>query len=149
MITNMRLKGAHLILPKVDRMLGAFGVRQLSPLFDLDVIRLSLAMPPTMKLHNGIEKWVLKEAYRDVLPPEVIDRPKSGMRVPVQWWFQRELKPLVRELLSERAVRRAGMFNPRRVHDIRRYRTGRDGLRLWMLVTLELWRRIIIDGESL
>jgi asparagine synthase (glutamine-hydrolysing) len=148
MITNMRLKGAHLILPKVDRMLGAFGATPLSPLFDEEVIRLSLAMPSTMKLHNGIEKWVLKEAYRDVLPSEVIDRPKSGMRVPVRWWFQRELRPLVRELLSTRAVRRAGILNPERVRDVRRYRTGRDGLRLWMLVNLELWRRIVVDGES-
>jgi asparagine synthase (glutamine-hydrolysing) len=148
MITNMRLKGAHLILPKVDRMLGAFGAHPLSPLFDEDVIRLSLAMPPTMKLHHGIEKWVLKEAYRDVLPPEVVDRPKSGMRVPVRWWFQRELQPLVRELLSTRAVRRAGIFNAERVRDLRRCRSGRDGLRLWMLVNLELWRRIVVEGES-
>jgi asparagine synthase (glutamine-hydrolysing) len=148
MVANMRLKGAHLILPKVDRMLGAYAAVPLSPLFDADVLRLSLAMPPTAKLRFGVEKWVLKQAFADALPREVVERPKSGMRVPVRWWFRRELKGLARELLSPRAVRRAGVFRPERVREILRYRTGRDGLRLWMLVTFELWRRLVVEGES-
>ena len=69
------------------------------------------------------------------------------MRVPVRWWFQGDLKRVARDLLSPRAVRRAGVFQPDRVREILRYRTGRDGLRLWMLVTFELWRRMAIDGE--
>lgn len=148
MVMNMRLKGAHLILPKVDRMLGAYGTAPLSPLFDPEVVRLSLRMPPSAKLRHGTEKWVLKEAYRDLVPDEILRRPKSGMRVPVRWWFQRDLAPVARDLLSTRAVRRAGMLNPARVREVRRYQTGRDGLRLWMLATLELWRRIVVDGES-
>ena len=76
MILNMRLKGAHLILPKVDRMLGAFALTPLSPLFDRRVIELSLRTPPQAKLRHGIEKWVLKQAYQDVLPREVITREK-------------------------------------------------------------------------
>jgi asparagine synthase (glutamine-hydrolysing) len=149
MIANMRLKGANLILPKVDRMLGAHGVVPSSPLFTPEVVRLSLQMPPTMKLRSGVDKWVLKQAYADVLPPEVIQRPKSGMRVPVRWWFQGELEHVAREVLSPRSVRRAGVFRPDRVREIRRYQTGRDGLRLWMLVTFELWRRFVVEGEAL
>jgi len=149
MVTNMRLKGAHLILPKVDRMLGSFRLTPLSPLFDPNVIALSLRMPPQAKLRHGTEKWVLKAAYEDMLPASVIQRPKSGMRVPVQVWFQGELKRMARELLSPRSVRQAGVFDPSRVRDVLKYRTGRDGLRSWMLVTFELWRRLVIDRESL
>ena len=148
MVANMRLKGAHLILPKVDRMLGAFGADAAESVVRRGRHPAEPRDATDDEAAPGIEKWVLKEAYRDVLPPEVVDRPKSGMRVPVRWWFQRELQPLVRELLSTRAVRRAGIFNPERVRDIRRQRSGRDGLRLWMLVNLELWRRIVVDGES-
>ena len=115
MVANMRLKGAHLILPKVDRMLGSQGMSPLSPLFDRDVIELSMRMPPQAKLHHGVEKWVLKQAYVDVLPTEVITRPKSGMRIPVHSWFQHELERAARDLLSPRAVRRAGVFDERRV----------------------------------
>ena len=148
MIANMRLKGAHLILPKVDRMLGANQITPLSPLFDRAVIELSLRMPPQAKLQHGTEKWVLKQAYADVLPSQVITRPKSGMRIPVHSWFQHELKRTARHLFSPRAVRQAGIFDHRRVRDVLNYRTGRDGLRLWMLTTFEIWRRLVIDGQQ-
>jgi asparagine synthase (glutamine-hydrolysing) len=147
-VANMRLKGAHLILPKVDRMLGAHGLTPLSPLFDVDVIRLSLRLPPRTKLCNGVEKWILKRAYEDLLPPSVIARPKSGMRVPVHSWFQRELRREAKALLSPKAVRKAGVFDAHRVSDILKYRTGRDGLRLWMLITFELWRRMVFEGDT-
>ncbi len=146
MVANMRLKGAHLILPKVDRMVGAFSMTPLSPLFDREVVRTSLRVPPGTKLRSGIEKWALKEAYRDLVPAEVIARPKSGMRVPVRHWFRGELRAEARSVLSPRAIRRAGIFDERRVRDMRRYRTGRDGIRLWMLMTFELWRRNVF-GE--
>jgi len=149
MAANMRMKGANLILPKVDRMLGAHGVTPLSPLFDPALIRLSLTMPPTLKLRAGVEKYVLKRAFADDLPAAVLTRPKSGMRVPVHSWFRNELKRTADDVLSPRAVKRAGIFDPSRVRDLRRYRTGRDGIRLWMLVTFELWRRQVVDREAM
>jgi asparagine synthase (glutamine-hydrolysing) len=149
MIANMRLKGAHLILPKVERMLGAHSLTPLSPLFDRNVIELSLQMPPQAKLQLGIEKWILKRAYADLLPREVVDRPKSGMRIPVDSWFRADLRRLARHLLSRRAVERAGILDHRRVHELRHYRTGRDGLRLWMLTTLELWRQTTLERRPL
>ncbi|MBT3224255.1 MAG: asparagine synthase, partial [Proteobacteria bacterium] len=118
MAINIRFKGAHLILPKVERMLGAWGVTPLSPLFDERIVRLSFAMPGTMKVCRGVEKVVLKKAYRDDLPARIIDRPKSGMRVPVHWWFRDELKDYARDILDETTLRRGGLFDPARVSQL-------------------------------
>ena len=149
---NIRLKGAHLILPKVERMTAAWRITPLSPLFDERIVRLSFQMPGTMKLRHGIEKVVMKEAYRDELPAPIIARPKSGMRVPVHYWFQGEMKRYARRILSPSRVREVGIFDPDRVAQLLRYDTeegpGRYGLRLWMLVTFEIWRRIVIEGEA-
>jgi len=149
---NLRLKGAHLILPKVERMLGAWGVTPLSPLFDERLVRLSFAMPGTLKLKGGIEKVVLKQAYRDRLPKAVIDRPKSGMRVPVHHWFRSDLRRMAKRMLSKKRLQRTGIFNPDRVAQLLDYNIeegpGRYGLRLWMLLTFEIWRSMVIDGES-
>ncbi|MDP6446364.1 MAG: asparagine synthase-related protein [Pirellulaceae bacterium] len=150
---NIRLKGAHLILPKVERMLAASGVTPLSPLFDERLIRLAFQMPGRMKLRAGIEKYVFKQAFADELPAEVLQRPKSGMRVPVHFWFRGELKRFARKVLSPREVKRVGLFNADRVKQLLDYNIeegqGRYGLRLWMLITLELWRRMVLEGESL
>ena len=149
---NLRLKGAHLILPKIERMLGAWGVTPLSPLFDERLVRLSFSMPGQLKLRGGIEKIALKRAYVDRLPPEIIARPKSGMRVPVHHWFQDELRRTARRVLSKRRVKRAGIFNPERVEQLLQYNIsqgpGRYGLRLWMLLTFEIWRQMVIEGEA-
>jgi len=105
-----------------------------------------------MKLRYGIEKFVLKEAYKDDLPIEIINRPKSGMRVPVHYWFQREMRRYAKSILSRRRLKRVGIFNPDRVQQMLKYETeqanGRYGLRLWMLLTFEVWRRIVVDRES-
>ncbi|MEZ6138530.1 MAG: asparagine synthase-related protein [Pirellulaceae bacterium] len=152
MAINIRLKGANLILPKVDRMLAAHRLTPLSPLFDDQLTRLSFRMPPTMKLRHGIEKYVLKRAYENDLPREVIERPKSGMRVPVHYWFRKELRRYAASILSKRDIQQAGIFNHERVAQLLRYETeegpGRYGLRLWMLLTFEIWRRIVVEGEA-
>lgn len=153
MALNIRLKGAHLILPKVDRMTGAWGLTALSPLFDERLMQLSFAMPPRLKLADGIEKLLLKRAYADALPEAVIRRPKSGMRVPVHFWFQGEMRRYARHILQPRQLRRTGIFDPRRVRQLLDYDLeagqGRYGLRLWMLVTFEIWRRLVVEGEPL
>jgi len=151
-LVNIRLKGAHLILPKVERMYGAWGLSPLAPLFDERLIRLSFAMPARLKLFGGVEKRILKSAYADLLPPEVTARPKSGMRVPVHYWFQGDLRKYAAKILAPRLLRKAGLFAPDRVRRLLAYDTeegpGRYGLRLWMLLTFEIWRRIVIEGES-
>ena len=148
---NIRLKGAHLILPKVDRMTGAWGLRQLAPLFDERLIEMSFRMPPRLKLDRGVEKVILKRAYERDLPPEVIARPKSGMRVPVHFWFKGEMKKYARKILSPRKLREVGIFDQRRVRQLLDYDIdggpARYGLRLWMLITFEIWRRIVVEGE--
>lgn len=150
LLINMRLKGAHLILPKVERMLGAHGLTPLSPLFDEELIELCMALPGHLLLQNGIEKWIFKEAYRDRLPDSIINRPKSGMRVPVHYWFRGEMKRYARHILLDRKVKNAGIFDHRRIRKLLNYDTdegpGRYGIRLWMLLTFELWRREVFGG---
>ncbi len=151
MIINMRLKGAHLILPKVERMLGAHQLTPISPLFTREIVESSLAMPSTLKLQKGIEKYILKRAFASDLPPAVVERPKSGMRVPVQYWFQGEMKRYAKHLLHSKKIEEIGLFNSDVVRRLLRYDSEsglkRHGLLLWMLTTFEIWRRIFIEKE--
>ncbi|QDU93814.1 asparagine synthetase B family protein [Lignipirellula cremea] len=152
MAINVRLKGAHLILPKVERMTGAWGVTPLSPLFDERLVRLAFQLPGLLKLQAGVEKIVIKKAYANDLPAAIINRPKSGMRVPVHFWFQSEMRKYARRILSPKAVRQAGIFDPARVKQLLDYNIeegpGRYGLRLWMLLTFEIYRRMVFEGET-
>ncbi|MDX3383349.1 asparagine synthase-related protein [Streptomyces niveiscabiei] len=141
---NLRTKGAHHILTKVERLTASQGLQGRAPLFDRRVVDHAFAVPPTLKLRGTAEKWVLKEAVRDLLPETVVDRPKSGMRVPVQQWLSGPLRDLGGDLLLGHAARQRGLF---RADTLRTWLRGegtllpRQGGKLWLVLTLELWLR--------
>ena len=147
---NTRLKGAHLILPKVERMLGAWRLTPLSPLFDERLIELTFQLPGHLKLRNGVEKIILKRAFEGRLPQAIIDRPKSGMRVPVHAWFKDELARYARQLLNRRRIKADGIFQPSAVQQLLSYDesdgASRFGLRLWMLITFHIWKEQVLEA---
>jgi asparagine synthase (glutamine-hydrolysing) len=141
---NVRLKGADHILNKVACMARHTGVRIESPLFDTAVVEAGFAIPPRYKLDGSREKAVLKEAVRDLLPEDVVERPKSGMMVPVQRWFRGPLKPLFAELVLGKESRSLAWLERTPLEEWLAYRPmspPRHGVKLWLVLTLEIWLR--------
>ena len=139
---NTRLKGSDHILTKVANLTAAAGVIGRSPLFDRAVVEAAFAMPPGHKLQGTIEKAVLKAAVADLLPATIIDRPKAGMRVPVQSWFR---GPIKREGTKRLLSRRAHIAPYLERDVIKRWSkyegdpSGKYGRKLWLLLSLERW----------
>ena len=144
---NIRTKGAHHILPKVERLTAACGVQARAPLFDRRVVDLAFTVPPRLKLAHGQEKWVLKESVADLLPDTIVRRPKSGMRVPVQQWLRGPLRELAGDALLSRSADR-GLL---RRDVVAGWLAGRGslyprhGAKVWLALTLELWLRAHVD----
>jgi asparagine synthase (glutamine-hydrolysing) len=139
---NLRTKGAHHILTKVERLTASQGIQGRAPLFARDVVDHAFAVPPRLKLAGGCEKWVLKAAVRDLLPRTIVDRPKSGMRVPVQQWLRGPLRTLAHEVLLDR--KQHPFLDMRTVRSWLRGEGAllpRQGGKLWLVLTLELWLR--------
>lgn len=150
MAMNIRLKGANLILVKVDKMTSANGILALPPLFAREVIEASMACPPQWKLCGNIEKHILKRAVEDIVPTPIIQRRKSGMMVPVRFWFRGEMKRYASQMLSKRNLERLGFFNIPYVLDLLHYdnadsHSSHYGLKLWMLITFLLWHEQMIE----
>jgi asparagine synthase (glutamine-hydrolysing) len=151
MAMNIRLKGANLILVKVEKMTAANGVIALPPLFSRRIIETSMRCPPRSKLEGSVEKSVLKKAVRDIVPEPIIARPKSGMMVPVRFWFQGELRRYGEKLLAPKHLERCGFFNPAYVKRLLNYEMEgvpglRHGLKLWMLLTFLLWYEQMVEA---
>lgn len=141
---NVIWKGGHHILPKVDQLARAAGIVPRSPLFSKNVVELASRLPPSLKLRGSVEKYALKEAVRDILPGAIIDRPKSGMMVPVEGWFQGPLLPHARERLLGGAlpwhiVRKSAV--EALVDGKLRGLRPRRGVKIWLLVALESYLR--------
>ena len=93
---------------------------------------------------SEVEKYLLKEAVRDLLPETIIARPKSGMLVPVEAWFQGPLLPHARARLLD-GLARYDLFERPYLERLLAGRLGglrpRHGAKIWLLVTLESWLR--------
>ncbi len=127
---------------RVDNMTMAWGLEARTPFLDHELVELAAACPPELKLAHG-GKGVLKVAGRGVVPDVVIDRPKGYFPVPALSTLEGAALELVRETLSEDAVRRRGLYEPPHVRRLmaapNENLTTLEGSKLWQLALLELW----------
>ena len=145
MTLNIKFKGADQILTKVNNLTQAADLQGLSPLFDQRVVELSMQIPPEYKLSGVEEKAVLKKAVSDILPDTIIHRPKSGMMVPVQLGFRKYWHREARKLLLSRKSEISAYINQdilREWLDFKGDVWGRYGIKLWLLVSLEIWLQV-------
>lgn len=144
MLLNINFKGADYILTKVNNLTQAAGVQGRSPLFDSRMVELSLQIPPQYKLSGAEEKAVLKSAVADLLPDAILNRPKSGMIMSMQQWFRTHWRRRTRALLLNKKAAIAPYLNQSVIREWLDDRGDghRYGLKLWLLVTLEIWLQV-------
>ena len=139
------------LLMKQDQMSMAASIESRVPYLDHEFVEYVAAMPGRVKLRGWRAKAVLREALRDRVPRAILTRRKMGFPVPVGRWLRGPFSRLIDEfVLGPRALER-GLFEPsrlRRLTDEHRARAANHGDRLWLLVNLEIWQRIFLDGED-
>jgi asparagine synthase (glutamine-hydrolysing) len=127
---------------RVDNMTMAWGLEARVPFLDHQLVEFAATMPPDLKVRDE-GKYVLKEAARDVIPAEVIDRPKGYFPVPALKYLRGSVLESVRDrLLGQRATQR-GLFDRRYVQELlddpEAHITPLRGSKLWQLGLLESW----------
>jgi asparagine synthase (glutamine-hydrolysing) len=130
------------VLAFVDRLSMAHSVEVRPPFLDHRLVEFAASLPGSMKIRNGRSKHVLKEAVRDLLPQEIIDRPKEGFVLPVDAWLRKELQPLLNATLAPDRLALHGMLRPEAVSSLiesHRMGTANHGPRLWNLLMFQKW----------
>jgi asparagine synthase (glutamine-hydrolysing) len=138
-----------------DKMSMASSVEVRVPFLDRELAEfVAWNVPPRLKLKGFVRpatKYILRQAMRDILPPEVLRQPKAGFAAPVDYWLAHDLKEMVDDLLSVSQIRKRGLFQPQVVRRfVDEHRSGRRdwSMQLWQLVTLELWMQTFLDGGA-
>jgi asparagine synthase (glutamine-hydrolysing) len=109
----------HLLSEHGDRMVMANSVEGRYPFLDLRVVEFARRLPPEMKVRNFVEKYVVKELARGLLPAPVVAREKFGFRAPGSPYLLQQEIPEVEDLLCAERIRRQGYFAPRVVERLR------------------------------
>jgi asparagine synthase (glutamine-hydrolysing) len=139
------------LLMKQDQMSMAASVESRVPYLDHELVEHATQIPADHKLRGLRAKAVLRDAAEGLVPPAILRRRKMGFPVPVDRWLRGPSWPLVEHVvLGERALSR-NLFRAealRRLAEQHRSGTARHGERLWLLLNLELWHRVYIDGQT-
>ena len=101
----------HLLSEHGDRMILANSVEGRYPFLDINLVEFARAIPPSLKLNQFTEKYILKRIAEDWVPPEIINREKFGFRAPGSPYLLRQNIEWINDLLSYDRIRRQGYFN--------------------------------------
>ncbi len=141
------------ILVKVDRasMLNSLEAR--CPLLDHQLAEYVTSLDPSLRIHNGTLKYLLKQVAKDLLPENILSRPKQGFGVPIKHWFRGDLTEYAREVLDSPRAQQRGIFNPAFIRNILKEHATttlvNHSSAIWTLLCLELWFRVYIDEPTL
>lgn len=139
------------LIRDMDTMSMTFSLETRIPLVDQELSTFALSIPSNLKVHHDRKKYIFIEAMKDLLPREVMERPKLGFAFPFTIWLREELRPLVDFVLSYDHVCQRGFFKYEMVNRLKQqFYTGKtDNYRkIWGMVILELWLRLVHEEDQ-
>jgi len=137
------------LLQVEDRMSMAHGLESRVPMLDHPLIEFVATIPSNIKFENGQLKLLLKNAFRDILPPQIVQRKdKMGFPVPLSEWMRGDLFEFVNDLFSSHKAKNRFYINPKfKISDLIS-EEGKFSRKLWGLLSLELWQQEFHDKNT-
>jgi asparagine synthase (glutamine-hydrolysing) len=114
-------------------------------------MELVAGIPLHLKLKGVRTKFILKEAFKDLLPDTIFKRKKMGFGIPLSRWFRKELKNYTHEILLDPKTLNRGYFKRKGIERLLNDHIGcryDHSARIWALLVLEIWFRIFVDKED-
>jgi len=136
-------------LAYMDKASMAASVEVRVPLLDDVLVDYVARLPGSAKVEGVRTKIMFRDAMTGVVPEAIRKRPKAPFAAPVRSWLRRDLAPLVDEYLGPSRVLTRGLLNPGFVQRmIQEHRSGLEdhSLRIWALLTLEVWLQEFQDN---
>ena len=140
--TDMKTYLPGSILVKADRMSMANSLEVRAPILDYKLIEFAATLPSSLKYNKGEKKYILKEAFKDYLPDDILYRKKMGFSVPLSDWLRGEIKPLAEKKLFTSTGGLADYF---KINEIKKlwdqHQSGKRDYStpLWSMLMFQMW----------
>ena len=105
----------YLLSSQGDRMAMANSVELRVPYLDHRIIEYMATVPSIFKIRGLNEKYLLKKVFKNLLPREIVFRPKNPYRAPIRNSFLNNRLFDLHSVISEKEINEVGVFNPAKV----------------------------------
>ena len=132
------------LLERGDRMTMAASIEARMPFMDTELAALAARMSNRWRIRGFVQKYILRRLMRDILPPEILGRPKVGFRVPVNEWFRGSMRSFVRDHLTRPGALANELCHRWEIDRVlAEHESGRQNHEklIWTLVNLELFQK--------
>lgn len=138
------------LLMKQDNMSMAASIESRVPFLDHVLVEFATRIPREVQIQGLAGKRILKKAMEDLLPHDIIYRPKLGFPTPWSGWLAGPRLETIRAMLVEPRSMERGYFRREAIEKLfdehrAKHRDNYD--RIWRLLNLELWHRVCLEGE--
>lgn len=134
------------ILLKAEKMTQAHSLELRVPFLDKEVFQIAKHLPVHEKIGQGTTKLILREAFKGVIPDEILYRKKLGFPVPMKHWLKRELYSWARQLIinspTDYIVNKAPILHLLEKH---RQNKGDHARKIWTILMFMVWHQIYIE----
>lgn len=144
LLKDLELVLANDMLVKTDRMSMMHSLEVRPPLLDNRVVDMALSFPDHFKAGPFYSKKILREAFRDELPPEILSRKKRGFEVPLRKWFLGSFRTTIeKEYTDPDFLKQQGIFNSSAISQLWKKleepQAGDSPWWLWSLIVFQHW----------
>ncbi len=139
------------LLMKQDQMSMSTSIESRVPFLDHSFVEFAAGVPDHMKLRKGVGKYIFKKVAEDLIPHDVIYRPKMGFPTPLRRWLREDFAAPVFGLLRKRDGLLAELLDREMLDILIEGQTAGavDATdRLWRLLNLQIWGEVYLKGRG-
>ncbi len=146
-LNEVLLSDVKMVLPgdmlfKVDMMSMANGLEVREPFLDHRLVDFAFQLPVAYKIDAHLKKKLVRDAFKEILPAELYERPKKGFEVPLVKLYKRQLRSLVIELMDDRLIEEQGIFDRKAMANFRDQVLNSDYYdqgKVWSIIVFQYW----------
>jgi asparagine synthase (glutamine-hydrolysing) len=126
------------ILHKVDRATMSVSLEGREPFLDHRIIEYMAQLPDHYKILGNEKKYLLKKITHQLLPTQLMDRPKMGFSIPLKYWLNNELQDYISTYFSskyESVINRHALVKIKKLF----YQKRINYRFIWNILIFQMW----------
>ncbi len=136
-------------LVKSDKVSMSHSIELRVPFLDYKLVEFALQCEDREKLRGSVGKRLVRQAAQEIVPSNILNRPKAGFPVPITAWIFGEWKDYVHEVLLSANSTIREMYKQDKIEDLfKSQNRSRTGRMLWTLLTFELWSQNVYQNTN-